>query len=97
MDFFWFNSQSHGKLQKISPNSTTNEGTPNGTPAFQAAGSMRVSDLTGIQPSPPAPSSLIGNKTLALRFVFRRLTLRSAPGTPQRGYPYLGRWDGQDH
>jgi hypothetical protein len=30
----------------------------------------------------------------ALRFVFRRLTLRSALGTLQRGDPYQGRWDG---
>jgi len=43
---------------------------------------------------PTRQSETNGNKTLALRFVLRRLTLRSAPGTPQRGDPYLGRWDG---
>ena len=30
-----------------------------------------------------------GNMTLTLRLVFRRLTLRSATGTPQRGDSYL--------
>ena len=30
-----------------------------------------------------------GNMTLALRLIFRRLTLRSATGTPQRGDSYL--------
>ena len=34
-------------------------------------------------------------KTLAVRFIFRRLTLRSAPGTPQRGDPYRSKTGGE--